>query len=129
MTSQTSLFSSVPTTSHSTISMSSSLSTSISNTKPKSNSTSSTRVLQGRCVNRNGVAELKSFLKGKYLGKGGFAKVYLLTNVRSGEECAGKIVPKSRLTKQSARAKVNASFVSKFYYNNKFYMFLTSVGI
>ncbi|QQP34718.1 Serine/threonine-protein kinase PLK, partial [Caligus rogercresseyi] len=49
----------------------------------------------------------KKYQKGRFLGKGGFAKCYELTDMSSGEVVAGKIVPKSLLTKQHQREKMS----------------------
>ena len=54
----------------------------------------------------------KQYVKGKFLGKGGFAKCYemverdAVTDVRSKEVLAGKIVPKSLLVKDHQKAKM-----------------------
>jgi serine/threonine protein kinase len=46
------------------------------------------------------------YLRGKMLGKGGFAKVYLCTAVDTNKNYAIKIVPKANLVKARARQKV-----------------------
>eukprot|EP00051_Salpingoeca_urceolata_P002091 m.329 g.329 ORF g.329 m.329 type:complete len:619 (+) comp118_c0_seq1:411-2267(+) len=51
--------------------------------------------------------EHRRFHKGRFLGKGGFAKCYELTDVESGEVFAGKIVSKKTLTKHRALEKLN----------------------
>lgn len=48
----------------------------------------------------------KRYLKGRFLGKGGFAKCYELTDVETKEIFAGKIVPKSLLVKQHQKDKM-----------------------
>jgi len=45
----------------------------------------------------------KKYLKGKLLGKGGFAKCYEITNIENKRIHAAKIIPKSTLTKNRAR--------------------------
>lgn len=45
--------------------------------------------------------------KGRFLGKGGFAHCYELTNRATREVVAGKVVPKSMLVKQYQRDKVD----------------------
>lgn len=45
--------------------------------------------------------------RGKFLGKGGFAKCYELKNMSTGELLAGKIVPKSMLTKTHQKEKMS----------------------
>ncbi len=46
------------------------------------------------------------YLRGKLLGKGGFAKVYWCTSLDSNKTYAIKIVPKANLVKSRARQKV-----------------------
>ncbi|XP_023228649.1 serine/threonine-protein kinase PLK2-like [Centruroides sculpturatus] len=47
-----------------------------------------------------------TYLKGKFLGKGGFAKVHELTDLTTNKVYAGKIIPKSRLTKPHQKEKI-----------------------
>eukprot|EP00118_Oscarella_pearsei_P026386 m.309833 g.309833 ORF g.309833 m.309833 type:complete len:600 (+) comp48146_c0_seq1:94-1893(+) len=49
----------------------------------------------------------KIYHKGKFLGKGGFARCYELKDVETGEVFAGKIVSKSLLTKQHQKEKMS----------------------
>ncbi len=46
------------------------------------------------------------YIRGKMLGKGGFAKVYLCTSLDTNRTYAVKIVPKANLVKTRARQKV-----------------------
>lgn len=48
------------------------------------------------------------YLRGKLLGKGGFAKVYKATSLDTNKEYAVKIVPKANLVKSRARQKVSS---------------------
>lgn len=48
----------------------------------------------------------RTYERGKFLGKGGFAKCYELKDVVTGEIVAGKIVPKSMLTKTHQKDKM-----------------------
>ncbi len=48
----------------------------------------------------------KRYLKGKFLGKGGFARCYELTDMDSKQIYAGKIVSKTLLTKKHQKDKV-----------------------
>ncbi|KAK3101151.1 hypothetical protein FSP39_001346 [Pinctada imbricata] len=48
----------------------------------------------------------KRYLKGRFLGKGGFAKCYELTDTETKQIFAGKIVPKSLLVKQHQKDKM-----------------------
>jgi serine/threonine protein kinase len=45
-------------------------------------------------------------MRGKLLGKGGFAKVYQVTSLDTNKIYAAKIVPKANLVKNRARQKV-----------------------
>lgn len=47
-----------------------------------------------------------NYTRGRLLGKGGFAKVYLCTAMDTGKHYAMKIVPKANLVKERARQKV-----------------------
>lgn len=49
------------------------------------------------------------YLRGKMLGKGGFAKVYLCTSLDTNRSYAVKIVPKANLVKTRARQKVRTN--------------------
>lgn len=46
------------------------------------------------------------YVRGRMLGKGGFAKVYICTSMDTGKNYAVKIVPKTNLVKARARQKV-----------------------
>lgn len=52
---------------------------------------------------------LHRYLRGRLLGKGGFAKVYLCTALDTNKAYAIKIVPKANLVKARARQKVRRS--------------------
>jgi len=49
----------------------------------------------------------RRYEKGRFLGKGGFAKCYELKDLATGEVTAGKIVPKSLLTKSHQKEKMS----------------------
>ena len=49
------------------------------------------------------------YVRGRMLGKGGFAKVYLCTSKDTGKNYAVKIVPKTNLVKARARQKVRTA--------------------
>lgn len=48
----------------------------------------------------------QTYVKGKFLGKGGFARCYELTNMSTKAVYAGKVVSKTLLTKKHQRDKV-----------------------
>ncbi|RUS69884.1 hypothetical protein EGW08_022352 [Elysia chlorotica] len=54
----------------------------------------------------NDPAAGKRYLRGRFLGKGGFAKCYELTDMDTKEIWAGKIVPKTLLAKQHQKDKM-----------------------
>ncbi|XP_018018894.1 serine/threonine-protein kinase PLK1 [Hyalella azteca] len=47
-----------------------------------------------------------TFMKGRFLGKGGFARVHELTDLTTNVAYAGKIIPKSRITKPHHKEKI-----------------------
>ncbi|CAM5086624.1 unnamed protein product [Natator depressus] len=49
----------------------------------------------------------RSYMRGRFLGKGGFAKCYEITELESQEVFAGKIVPKSLLVKPHQKEKMS----------------------
>lgn len=50
----------------------------------------------------------RRYARGKFLGKGGFAKCYEITDLESQQVFAGKIVPKSLILKQHQREKMTS---------------------
>ncbi|KAM3179135.1 hypothetical protein ACTXT7_001182 [Hymenolepis weldensis] len=62
----------------------------------------------------------KTFLKGKFLGKGGFARCYEMTEKDTGVKLAGKVVSKSELVKKSQKEKMQqeVSIHSKLHHEN-----------
>ena len=57
-------------------------------------------------LSSSGQIILKTYNKGKFLGKGGFARVYELLCVETGHLYAGKFVSKDQITKSRARHKL-----------------------
>ena len=57
-------------------------------------------------VKANGEVKISKYLKGKFLGKGGFAKCYEFTKLDSKRVVAAKVVLKSSLTKSRAKQKL-----------------------
>ena len=60
-------------------------------------------VFEEKITKGNGETTVRRYSKGKFLGKGGFARVYEATNMDTGKKYAVKVVAKASLTK--ARAK------------------------
>lgn len=63
---------------------------------------------------------VNKYVKGNLLGKGGFAQVFITTNLQSKEKQALKIVAKSSLVKPRARLKVFNLFFFFFFWTNNF---------
>ncbi|KAF2074231.1 hypothetical protein CYY_004477 [Polysphondylium violaceum] len=57
-------------------------------------------------ITSNGTSRIKKYKQGEFLGKGGFAKCYLMTDLETNKVYAAKITPKSSLQKSRARAKL-----------------------
>lgn len=61
-------------------------------------------IIQEKVVRFNGDICIKSYTKGRFLGKGGFARCYEFT---SNQDCkrlsAGKVIEKKSLVKQRAK--------------------------
>ncbi|XP_033986297.1 serine/threonine-protein kinase PLK1 [Trematomus bernacchii] len=51
---------------------------------------------------------MKKYTRGRFLGKGGFAKCYEITDMETKQVFAGKIVPKSLILKQHQREKMTS---------------------
>ncbi|XP_052360955.1 serine/threonine-protein kinase PLK1 [Oncorhynchus keta] len=51
---------------------------------------------------------LKKYSRGRFLGKGGFAKCYEITDMETREVFAGKVVPKSMIVKPHQREKMSS---------------------
>lgn len=51
---------------------------------------------------------MKRYARGRFLGKGGFAKCYEITDMETKQVFAGKIVPKSLILKQHQREKMTS---------------------
>jgi len=60
-------------------------------------------IVEEKVVKFNGDVYIKKYLRGKFLGKGGFAKCYEFTNLESKRVTAAKVIAKSSLTKSRAK--------------------------
>ena len=63
-------------------------------------------IVEEKVVKFNGDITIKKYSKGKFLGKGGFAKCYEFVNLENKKISAAKIVAKSSLTKHRAKQKL-----------------------
>jgi polo-like kinase 1 len=69
--------------------------------------------IEERIYKFNGDEIVKKYTKGKFLGKGGFAKCYELKCLNNKKTYAAKIVSKLNLSKSSAKQKVTQSNIAK----------------
>jgi len=79
---------------------------STSTSKPSSSNSEPITIVEHRKRPSGDGYTVHKYLKGKLLGKGGFAKVYKVTSLDTNKEYAVKIVPKANLVKSRARQKV-----------------------
>ena len=63
-------------------------------------------IIEEKIIKLTGDVQIKKYLKGKLLGKGGFAKCYEFTNLETKNTCASKIVAKSSLVKSRSKQKL-----------------------
>ncbi len=54
-------------------------------------------------VKYNGDVYVKKYTRGRFLGKGGFAKCYEFTNIDNKRVAASKVIAKTSLTKSRAK--------------------------
>lgn len=59
--------------------------------------------MEEKFTKHNGEVQVRKYLKGKFLGKGGFARCYEFTNQENGVINAAKVVVKASLTKSRAK--------------------------
>jgi hypothetical protein len=79
-----------------------------------------TEEIEERIIKYNGDEIVKKYVKGKFLGKGGFAKCYEMKCKNNKKLYAAKIVSKQNLTKQSAKQKVKIIIFNYLIINNHF---------
>ena len=77
-----------------------------STTGAKTNIDSQVIIVEEKVTNAYGEPTIRKYTRGKFLGKGGFAKCYEFTNIESQKISAAKIVPKASLQKSRQRAKL-----------------------
>ncbi len=81
-----------------------------SSQRPSSHRSSSQEVdsqlIEEKIVKPNGDIAIKSYNKGRFLGKGGFARVYEFTCLDNKHVSAAKVIPKAALSKARAKQKL-----------------------
>lgn len=70
------------------------------------NHSADTGIIEERIPGANGDVRIRKYSRGRFLGKGGFARVYELTSSETGTVFAGKCILKASLTKSRARQKL-----------------------
>jgi polo-like kinase 1 len=63
-------------------------------------------IIEERTMTADGNIVIKKYAKGRFLGKGGFAKCYEVTDIDTNKIFAAKIIDKGTLSKDRARQKV-----------------------
>lgn len=61
------------------------------------------QIIEEKIVKHNGEVMIRKYIKGKFLGKGGFAKCYEFVSQDTKTITAAKVVQKSSLTKSRAK--------------------------
>lgn len=70
------------------------------------NNISESNIIEEKIIKLTGDIQIKRYLKGRLLGKGGFAKCYEITNLENKHISAAKIVCKSSLVKARSKQKL-----------------------
>eukprot|EP00357_Protocruzia_adherens_P027132 CAMPEP_0115009622 /NCGR_PEP_ID=MMETSP0216-20121206/22751_1 /TAXON_ID=223996 /ORGANISM="Protocruzia adherens, Strain Boccale" /LENGTH=677 /DNA_ID=CAMNT_0002377523 /DNA_START=60 /DNA_END=2093 /DNA_ORIENTATION=+ len=76
------------------------------NHRQNSHDTGDQVIIEEKHTKSNGDVVVKKFIKGKFLGKGGFAKCFEFRPVEGGSTSAVKVVEKASLTKKRAKQKL-----------------------
>jgi len=63
-------------------------------------------IIEEKITKVNGEIQIKKYIKGRLLGKGGFAKCYEFINQETDHSSAAKIIPKKSLVKSRAKQKL-----------------------
>jgi polo-like kinase 1 len=63
----------------------------------------SNQIIEEKITKLSGEPAIRRYRKGKFLGKGGFARVYELQNLDSDRMYAAKIITKASLTKSRTK--------------------------
>ena len=63
-------------------------------------------IIEEKKMNSNGEIFIRKYIRGKQLGRGGFAKCYEVTDMQSKAVLAAKIIPRNSLQKDRQKQKV-----------------------
>ena len=72
----------------------------------KQNNGETNTIIEEKVVKADGTIYIRKYLKGKYLGKGGFAKCFEITSTDNNKILAAKIISKAALVKSRAKQKL-----------------------
>jgi len=78
----------------------------MSNAKSKDTPEDQQLIVEEKIVKVGGETTVKKYSKGRFLGKGGFAKCYEFMSMETHKLTAAKIIDKATLTKNRAKQKV-----------------------
>ena len=74
--------------------------------KDKDKAPENQSIIEEKITKVNGEIQIKKYIKGRLLGKGGFAKCYEFINQENDHSSAAKIIPKKSLVKSRAKQKL-----------------------
>ena len=74
--------------------------------KDKEKAAENQSIIEEKITKGNGEVQIKKYIKGRLLGKGGFAKCYEFINQENQHSSAAKIIPKKSLVKSRAKQKL-----------------------
>ena len=74
--------------------------------KDKDKAPENQSIIEEKITKVNGEIQIKKYIKGRLLGKGGFAKCYEFINQETDHSSAAKIIPKKSLVKSRAKQKL-----------------------
>ena len=74
--------------------------------KDKAKAAENQSIIEEKITKGNGEVQIKKYIKGRLLGKGGFAKCYEFINQETQHSSAAKIIPKKSLVKSRAKQKL-----------------------
>lgn len=77
-----------------------------SSSRRPSSQEAESQLIEEKIVKSNGDIAVKSYNKGRFLGKGGFARVYEFTCMDNKHVSASKVIPKAALSKARAKQKL-----------------------
>ena len=72
----------------------------------KQNNGETNTIIEEKVVKADGSVFIRKYIKGKYLGKGGFAKCFEITSTDNNKLLAAKIISKAALVKSRAKQKL-----------------------